>query len=68
MKKVTSKATREATEKRNTPIRVEFLCTWCGKRTMCSATHGRPEPGVCPKRSSATRERPHVWLKNRKFY
>lgn len=67
MQRPTSRATREAAEKRRIPSRVEYLCSWCGKRVMCSSTHGRPEPGVCPDRSSETRKYPHVWRVNRKF-
>ena len=43
---------------------VEFMCTYCGKKTSKSATSGRPDPGKCPKK---TGEKPHSWVINRKW-
>jgi len=43
----------------------EYMCTWCGKKERRSSIAGRPAPGVCPKRSTSDRKRPHVWVVNK---
>ena len=48
-------------------IRVEYMCTWCGKRVIKDKRFGRPMPGICPLRSTAERKRPHVWVSNRQL-
>ena len=42
--------------------KIEYICTYCGKKTIRSEMIGRPEPGKCPRK---TGDRPHTWQKNR---
>ena len=52
------------------PVRIEYMCTWCGTKTgPRSATLGRPAPGTCPRRgkTSSGQTKPHVWVINRKI-
>lgn len=49
--------------------KIEYMCTWCGKRAIKMAAAGRPEPGTCPKKGT-TRDgkgKPHTWVINRKI-
>ncbi len=47
--------------------RIEYMCTWCGRKCVRFVSAGRPEPGVCPKRPKCGgMGKPHVWVVNRK--
>jgi len=51
------------------PKKIEYMCTWCGKRVTKIANSGRPEPGKCPKKGT-TRDgggKPHTWVINKKY-
>lgn len=41
---------------------IQYMCTYCGKKTTMAANKGRPEPGRCPRKSG---DRPHTWRINR---
>lgn len=43
---------------------IEWMCTHCGKKESHSETHGRPQPGKCPRKSTGG---PHTWVKNRTY-
>ena len=47
---------------------IEYMCTWCGKKTIRLSSRGRPEPGNCPRKSKDAKghNRPHTWVINRK--
>ena len=42
--------------------RIEYMCIYCGKKTMRNESAGRPMPGKCPRKSNGG---PHIWRKNR---
>lgn len=42
--------------------RIEYICSFCGKKTTMNAQMGRPQPGKCPRK---TGDKPHSWRKNR---
>lgn len=42
--------------------RIEYMCTYCGKRVVKKASFGRPNPDKCPRKNG---DRPHSWVKNR---
>ena len=42
--------------------RIEYMCTYCGKKTIRSEMIGRPEPGRCPRKQG---DKPHSWRINR---
>ena len=42
--------------------RIEYICTYCGKKVVRRAIIGRPEPGKCPRKLG---DRPHSWIRNR---
>lgn len=44
--------------------RIEYMCSYCGKKTTRSETMGRPMPGKCPKKANGG---PHSWKINRKY-
>ncbi len=44
--------------------RVEYMCSWCGKKVIRFKNLGRPMPGICPKKNN---KKPHTWVKNRVF-
>ena len=48
---------------------IEYMCSYCGSRTVRSATSGRPVPGVCNKKGKTKdgRTKPHTWVVNKKF-
>ena len=50
-------------------IRVEYICTYCGKKEIKFSTSGRPVPGICVKngKTSDGRTHPHSWRLNRKL-
>ena len=43
---------------------IEYMCSYCGKKTTRSKRCGRPDPGKCLRK---TGDRPHTWIINRKF-
>ena len=45
------------------PHVIEYMCTWCGKKTTKAIISGRPLPGNCPRRNGM----PHRWVINRKY-
>lgn len=49
--------------------RIEYMCSWCGKKTTRPAQLGRPEPGQCPRKGKTAdgRSKPHTWVINRKI-
>lgn len=44
--------------------KVEWMCRYCGQRSLRFKSNGRPFPGHCPRRKS---DLPHSWVKNREF-
>lgn len=42
--------------------KVEYMCSYCGKRVVKMEIMGRPEPGRCPRKEG---DKPHSWRKNR---
>lgn len=49
--------------------KIEYMCSWCGKREIRFAIMGRPSPGSC-SRKTKTRDgkmRPHTWVVSRRF-
>ena len=52
----------------NQLVVIEYMCTWCGRTEKKNVKMGRPMPGKCPKRSIPGKDRPHVWVVNRRFY
>lgn len=30
--------------------RIEYMCSYCGKKTIRSSAQGRPLPGKCPRK------------------
>lgn len=51
------------------PTKVEYICTWCGQKTVTFISNGRPFPGRCPRKpkDSEGKMKPHTWTINRKF-
>ncbi|WP_172794607.1 hypothetical protein [Acetivibrio ethanolgignens] len=45
-------------------ITIEYMCTYCGRRSCKKEGAGRPLPGKCPRRSG---DQPHRWVVNRKL-
>jgi len=43
--------------------RIEYMCTYCGKKESRGVKAGRPLPGKCSKKDN----KPHSWVINRKF-
>ena len=43
---------------------IEYMCRYCGQKTMLSQSRGRPEPGHCPRKN---RNGAHSWIINRRF-
>lgn len=44
--------------------RIEYMCSYCGRKIIKSSTHGRPDPGICPRKVNGG---PHSWRINRKY-
>lgn len=42
--------------------RVEYMCSYCGKKEIRLKSIGRPMPGKCPRRNG---DMPHRWIVNR---
>ena len=49
--------------------RIEYMCSYCGKKVMCPTTYGRPQPGECPRKTRLPngKMRPHTWVISRKL-
>ena len=47
--------------------KVEYMCTYCGQKTIRSESIGRPQPGNCARRprDASGKPGPHRWVKNR---
>ena len=49
--------------------KIEYMCTWCGKRVQRAKGEGRPLPGTCPRKTfRGNTNRPHTWIINKKLY
>ena len=50
-------------------INVEYMCRYCGARTVKPQHGGRPLPGNCPRRprNRMGQPQPHSWALSRKF-
>lgn len=44
--------------------KIEYMCSWCGKRSTRVVSIGRPEPGKCLRKEG---NKPHTWVVNRRF-
>lgn len=42
--------------------RIEYMCSYCGKKVVRSSSLGRPAPGRCPRKQG---DKPHSWRQNR---
>ena len=43
---------------------IEYMCSYCGKKTSKGANSGKPMPGTCPRKKNGG---PHSWTVNRKY-
>jgi hypothetical protein len=50
--------------KKNTIHSVEYICSYCGKKSLRGLSLGRPLPGKCPRKQG---DKPHSWRVNRKI-
>ena len=44
--------------------RIEYMCTYCGKKEIRTPSMGRPQPGKCSRKNG---DKPHSWVINRKL-
>ncbi len=44
--------------------RIEYMCSYCGKKEIKTTLQGRPMPGKCPRKEG---NKPHSWRKNREM-
>lgn len=53
----------------NGPPRIEYICTYCGRRMIRSKMFGRPDPGGCPRKPRLPdgKMRPHTWTISRQI-
>lgn len=42
--------------------KIEYMCSYCGKKVVKMSIQGRPLPGRCPRKQG---DKPHSWRKNR---
>lgn len=42
--------------------KIEYMCSYCGRKTVKGENFGRPDPGKCPRKTNGG---PHSWRKNR---
>ena len=50
-------------------IKIEYICTYCGNRSIRLISTGRPMPGRCPAKSKIVgKSVPHTWVKNRTMW
>ena len=45
------------------PKKIEYMCTYCGRKETRKEGMGRPMPGKCSRRDG----KPHRWVINRKW-
>lgn len=45
-------------------VKIEYMCSYCGKKEIKTSLQGRPMPGKCPRRQG---DKPHIWRINRKL-
>ena len=43
---------------------IEYMCRYCGRKTIRVKALGRPSPGMCTRRG---KNQPHSWIKNREL-
>lgn len=46
------------------PKYIEYMCSYCGKKSTRPPLAGRPAPGTCPRKANGG---PHSWRINRKY-
>lgn len=44
--------------------KIEYMCSYCGKKVIKTQSLGRPDPGKCPRKQG---DKPHTWRINRKI-
>ena len=44
--------------------RIQYMCSYCGKKETRLVSLGRPLPGKCPRK---TGNKPHSWVINKKL-
>ena len=44
--------------------KVEYMCSYCGRKEIKFKKNGRPLPGKCPRKQG---DKPHSWRKNREY-
>lgn len=51
------------------PTRVEYMCSWCGRKEIRRAGFGKPQPGSCPRKPKTKdgKSKPHTWVTNKKY-
>lgn len=51
------------------PTRTVYMCSWCGKTEIRSASMGRPQPGNCPRKAKDRNGnfKPHTWVISKKM-
>lgn len=51
----------------NANVRIEWMCTYCGKKEHRTKVIGRPAPGNCPRKPKDRegKPKPHTWTINR---
>ncbi len=47
--------------------KTEWICSCCGETEIRENLSGKPKPGICPKNSTPTEEKPHIWIGNLTF-
>lgn len=53
----------------NKPTRVEYMCSYCGRKETRGIMMGRPTPGECLRKGKTAfgKSKPHSWRINKKF-
>ena len=44
--------------------RIEYMCSYCGKKELRFVSMGKPQPGKCPRKQG---DKPHTWMVNRRL-
>lgn len=44
--------------------RIEYMCSYCGKKELRFVSMGKPQPGKCPRKKG---DKPHTWTVNRRL-
>lgn len=49
--------------------KIEYMCSYCGRRTIRAKSVGRPMPGNCPRKpkDKAGKMKPHTWTISRRI-